>query len=49
MNLQEIMVGGGCLVVLMTLVQVTPFKVNHWESAHRNRTGAWQGAQWRGD
>ena len=30
MNLQEIMVGGGCLVVLMTLVQVTPLKVNPW-------------------
>lgn len=32
MNLQEIMVGGGCLVVLMTLVQVTPLKVNPWSA-----------------
>lgn len=32
MNLQEIMVGGGCLVVLMTLVEVTPLKINPWSA-----------------
>lgn len=32
MNLQEIMVGGGCLVVFMTLVQVAPLKVNPWSA-----------------
>lgn len=32
MNLQEIMVGGGCLVILMTLVQVTPLKINPWSA-----------------
>lgn len=35
MNLQEIMVGGGCLVVLMTLVQVTPLKINPWSAIGR--------------
>ena len=32
MNLQEIMVGGGCLVVLMTLVEITPLKINPWSA-----------------
>lgn len=32
MKLQEIMVGGGCLVVLMTLVQVAPLKINPWSA-----------------
>lgn len=35
MNLREIMVGGGCLVVLMTLVQVTPLKVNPWSAIRK--------------
>lgn len=35
MNLQEIMVGGGCLVVLMTLVQVTPLKINPWSAIRK--------------
>lgn len=26
------MVGGGCLVVLMTLVQITPLKINPWSA-----------------
>lgn len=30
MNIHEIMVGGGCLIVLMTLVEVTPLKINPW-------------------
>lgn len=32
MNLQEIMVGGGCLVVFMTLVQIAPLKINPWSA-----------------
>lgn len=35
MNLQEIMVGGGCLVVLMTLVQVAPLKINPWSAIRK--------------
>lgn len=33
MSIQEILAGsGGILVILMTLVQITPFKVNPWTS-----------------
>lgn len=32
MNLQEVMVGGGCLVVFMTLVQIAPLKINPWSA-----------------
>lgn len=32
MSVQEIMAGGGCLIVLMTLVQVAPIKINPWSS-----------------
>lgn len=32
MNLQEIMVGSGCLFVLMTLVQFAPLKINPWSA-----------------
>ena len=32
MNLQEMIAGGGILVVLMTVVQIAPLKVNPWTS-----------------
>ena len=35
MNIQEILTGGGVLLVLMTLVQVTPIKVNPWSAIGR--------------
>lgn len=35
MNLQEIMVGGGCLVVFMTLVQIAPLKINPWSAIRK--------------
>ena len=35
MTLQEIMVGGGCLVVFMTLVQIAPLKINPWSAIRK--------------
>lgn len=35
MSIQEIMAGGGFLIVLMTLVQIAPLKVNPWSSARK--------------
>lgn len=32
MNIQEIMTGGGALLVLMTLVQVAPIRINPWSA-----------------
>ncbi|RKJ75317.1 hypothetical protein D7X33_17610 [Butyricicoccus sp. 1XD8-22] len=32
MNLQKITIGGGCIVALMSLVQVAPFKINPWSA-----------------
>lgn len=35
MSVQEIMAGGGCLIVLMTLVQIAPFKINPWSAIRK--------------
>ena len=35
MNVQEIMAGGGCLIVLMTLVQIAPVEINPWSSVRK--------------
>jgi len=32
MSVQDVLVGGGAVAVLMTLVQITPVKINPWSS-----------------
>ncbi|MDO4168132.1 MAG: hypothetical protein Q4D32_12080 [Eubacteriales bacterium] len=32
MNMHEILAGGGAVIVIMTLIQITPIKVNPWSA-----------------
>ncbi len=42
MSLQEIMVGGSCLVVLMSLAQVAPLKINPWSAIGKALAAMWR-------
>ena len=35
MNIQDILAGGGAAIVIMTLIQITPIKVNPWSAIAR--------------
>ncbi len=35
MNIQDILTGGGAAIVIMTLIQITPIKVNPWSAIAR--------------